>query len=151
MLVTVMRVFDIAPELNGNLNATKKHGKLEPLEIKMIRELILILEMFEEASDDFQADYETVGNVIPAYLDMSNKLSITMDRNGVDVPNPKSPLCGKINHCKAVAKGLLTSLNSRFSFVLMETTFVLGICLIVLILSPIIFRFLHRCNSRSSI
>ncbi|EFX65994.1 hypothetical protein DAPPUDRAFT_332640 [Daphnia pulex] len=32
---------------------------------------------FEEASDDFQADYETVRNLIPAYLDLVNKLSIT--------------------------------------------------------------------------
>ena len=61
--------------------------------------------MFEEASDDFQADYETVGNVIPAYLDMVNKLSITVGRNGTEVPNPKSPLTGKITNCKAVAKG----------------------------------------------
>jgi hypothetical protein len=126
MLVILLRVFDIAPELNGKLNATKKHGKLEPFEIKIIRELILILEMFEEASDDFQADYETVGNVIPAYLDMVNKLSITVERNGTEVPNPKSPLTGKITNFKAVAKGLLASLTSRFCYVLMDSSFVLG-------------------------
>ncbi len=52
----------------------QKHGKLEPIAIKIISELIIFLEMFQEISDDFQTDYETVRNVIPAYLDMVNKI-----------------------------------------------------------------------------
>ncbi len=52
----------------------QKHGKLEPIAIKIISELIIFLEMFQEASDDFQTDSETVRNVIPAYLDMVNKI-----------------------------------------------------------------------------
>jgi hypothetical protein len=52
----------------------QRHGKLEPIAIKIIRELIIFLKMFEEASDDFEADYETVGNFIPACLDMVKKI-----------------------------------------------------------------------------
>lgn len=50
-----------------NWMSLKNTEKLEPFEMKIIKELIFMLWMFEEASDDFQDDFETVGNVIPAY------------------------------------------------------------------------------------
>ena len=56
------------------MNATKTRKTGANFVIKIIRELIIFLKMFEEASDDFQADFETVGNVIPGYLDMVNKV-----------------------------------------------------------------------------
>ena len=56
------------------MNATKTRKTGANFVIKIIRELIIFLKIFEEASDDFQADFETVGNVIPGYLDMVNKV-----------------------------------------------------------------------------
>jgi hypothetical protein len=66
--VILIRVFDIAPELNGKLNVKKKHGKLDTIEIKIIKELILILERFEDASDVFQADFLNCEKFDPCLL-----------------------------------------------------------------------------------
>jgi uncharacterized protein YPO0396 len=123
----VITAFESDPTLQNKLNATKVHGKLTPLELKIIKELLLLLEPFEEATDDFQADYETLGNVIPAYIDMLTKVSLTvLDANGKEVFNLNSPLAGKIQHCKEVAKALKESLEKRLPYVLTETNFVLG-------------------------
>jgi hypothetical protein len=43
--------------------------------IAILNELIPILEPFQEAAYDLQVDYETLGSVIPAYLDLLNKVS----------------------------------------------------------------------------
>jgi hypothetical protein len=89
--------------------------------------LVLILEPFQEATDDLQADYETLGNVIPAYLDLLNKVSLTREEDeGTLINNPKSPLAGKIHHCADLAEALKKSLESRMSFVLQDTFYVLG-------------------------
>lgn len=120
MLKKLYQAFDQDNNLQNNLSATIKHGRLSALELKIIKEIITILEIFEEASDDFQADYETVGNVVPAYLDLLAKVSMTtvnMDENS---------LCGKIQYCKPVTTALRDSLISRLSYVLHDSTYVIG-------------------------
>ena len=95
--------------------------------IATLKELVLILEPFQEATDDLQADYETIGNVIPAYLDLLNKVSLTREEDdGTVINNPKSPLAGKIHHCADLAGALKISLETRMSFVLKDTFYVLG-------------------------
>ena len=87
--------------------------------IATLKELVLILEPFQEATDDLQADYETIGNVIPAYLDLLNKVSLTREEDdGTVINNPKSPLAGKIHHCADLAGALKISLETSMSFVL---------------------------------
>lgn len=124
---SVVKAFEADPQLQSKLNAVTKHGKLTPMEFKILKELMLLLEPFEEATDEFQADYETLGSVIPAYLDMLVKVTLSVkDSTGMDVPNPESPLAGKIHHCKEVANALRASLEKRMSYVLTDANFVLG-------------------------
>lgn len=89
MLSKFVEALELDPNLQLKLSAYKKHQKLGALETKMLKELILILEPFKEATDDFQADHESVGNAIPAYLDMRNKMSLNDQRN------PLSPLVSR--------------------------------------------------------
>lgn len=95
-------------------------------EIKILKELLLILHPFEEASDDYQADYESIGSVIPAFLDMLNKVTLTKESDGETIQNPLSPLAGKISSCKALADSLKESLERRMSHLLKGTYYVLG-------------------------
>ncbi|XP_045036214.1 zinc finger BED domain-containing protein 4-like isoform X2 [Daphnia magna] len=120
-------MLEIDPLIQTKLNATKdKSNRLTSRMIAILKELVLILEPFQEATDDLQADYETLGNFIPAYFDLLNKVSLTREEDdGTLINNPKSPLAGKINHCADLAEALKKSLESRMSFVLQDTFYVL--------------------------
>lgn len=125
-----LRVLEIYPLIQTKLNATKeKSSRLTNRMIGILKELVLILEPFQEATDDLQADYETLGNVIPAYLDLLNKVSLSMaseEEEGTFINNPKCPLAGKIVYCTDLADALKNSLKSRMSHVLKDTYYVLG-------------------------
>ena len=125
---SIVDALDKDPQLQSKLNATtKKHAKLSLLEIKRLKEVILILTPFKEATDDFQGDYETAGIVVPAYLDLLNKMTLEIvDSNGATILNPVCPLAGKITLCKALANDLKSSLVKRLGSVLHETVFVVG-------------------------
>ncbi|KAK4003716.1 hypothetical protein OUZ56_005471 [Daphnia magna] len=80
----------------------------------MLREIVAISKPFESASDDFQADFETIGNVISAYFGLKTALTLTAkDRNSMLIPNPASRLAPTVRHCKELCKALLTSIDSR--------------------------------------
>ncbi len=123
-----VRALDIDPTLQNRLNATtKKHRKLTSVELNILKELILLLQPFEEASDDYQADYESTGSVIPAYLDLVNKVTLTIKTaSGAVLPNPLSPFTGKVTHCKAVATALQDALQTRMAYVMNDAVYVLG-------------------------
>jgi len=52
------------------------------LGLQALQEFFYLLEPFGEALDDLQADYESIGMVVPAYLDLLNKT--TLARNQVE-------------------------------------------------------------------
>lgn len=126
MIRSVVNAFEKDPMLPNRLNATKKNPKLTAMDIKILKEILLILEPFEEVTDNFQADFETIGSVVPAYIDLLNKVTLTTESRGTVILNPLSPLAGKISHCKNLAATFKLSLEKRLSFVLHSTSFVLG-------------------------
>lgn len=103
-----LRILEIDPLIQTKLNAPKeKSNRLTNRMIWILKELVLILEPFQEATDDLQADYETLGNVIPAYLDLLNKVSLSSEEEDeIIINNPKCPLAGKIFHCADLADAL---------------------------------------------
>lgn len=131
MLATFVKAMDADPTLLNRLRAVKTHSPLTATEVIILREVVAILKPFERASDDFQADFETIGggagNVIPAYLGLLNLLTLTVkERNGVDVPNPKSSLATIVKKCTGFVSALRASLVRRFRFVLYDVNYVLG-------------------------
>ena len=106
-----------APGLQDQLNAFKKHGKVSREELRLIKELTFILEPFKEATDELQKDSETVGSLVPAIVDLKNKMTQFSDET--DKPNP-------ISACISFAKDLLDSLEKRFTFVFKDNCFLLG-------------------------
>lgn len=127
MIKKLVEAFEKAPYLQDTLNATKKLGKLSAYELSVLKELIALLKPFKQATDDFQADFESIGNVIPAFIGLKTALQLTVkDRHGVDTPNPASNLAKTIKHLKNVAAALEKSLVSRFSYVLYDSYYVLG-------------------------
>ncbi|XP_045029829.1 uncharacterized protein LOC123472425 [Daphnia magna] len=63
---------DIDTALQSKLNACKAHGSLRSLQLKCLKEFVTLLEPFKIATDIFQKDTETIGLVIPFYLDLVN-------------------------------------------------------------------------------
>lgn len=127
MLATFLKAVDKDPSLLARLNAIRKHSTLTAFELIVVREIVAILKPFENASNDFQADYETIGNVIPAYLGLMNALTLTVkDRNGIDIPNSSSFLATKVKKCKETVIALRESLKRRFAYVLHDANYVLG-------------------------
>lgn len=119
MLQKLVDALQSDPSLQSRLNAVKKLGRLSNQEVKTLNELVLILEIFEEATNEFQADYETVGTVIPAFLDLKAKTSLTtVESNGRSI---------QITSCRNVIRGLNESLVRRFSHVMYDPLYVLGI------------------------
>ncbi|KZR97840.1 Uncharacterized protein APZ42_007061 [Daphnia magna] len=123
-----LRILEIDPLIQTKLNATKeKSNRLTNKMIGILKELVLILEPFQGATDDLQADYETLGNVIPAYLDLLNKVSLSSEEeDGTIINNPNCPFASKIFHCADLVDALKKSLKSRMSYVLQDTYYVSG-------------------------
>lgn len=99
-LTSIIKAFDTDPQLQNRLNATTtKYPKLSPLEIKQLKETVMVLTPFQEATDDFQCDYEIIGTVVPAYINLLNQITLTVQSNrGSAELNPVSPFVGKINY-----------------------------------------------------
>jgi hypothetical protein len=75
-----------------------------------------------EACHDFQKESESIGNVIPAYLDMLTKVTLRIQPPcGQQASNPLCPLAD-------LAQALRTSLVRRLSHVLDDGHYVLGLC-----------------------
>lgn len=107
MIKKLVEAFEKAPSLQDTLNATKNFGKLWAYELSVLKELIALLKPFKQATDDFQADFESIGNVIPVFLGLKTALQLTVkDRYGVDSPNPASNLSKTIRHLKNIAAAL---------------------------------------------
>ena len=85
----------------------KKHGNLTAFQIVVLRELVAILKPFVTASDDFQADFETIGNVIPGFIGLRNNLTLTIkNRNGTEMLNPTSKLAPIVKKTKIFVNAL---------------------------------------------
>jgi hypothetical protein len=128
-----MKAIEKYPTFLTRLNAVKKHGPFSAYQQVLLKEIITILKPFEAASNDLQADFETVGNVIPAYLGLMNALTLTIkDRSGVQISNPynpnnpKSRLAPVVKYCKGFVAGLRESLERRFSLILRDVNYVMG-------------------------
>ena len=78
MLSKFLQAIDKDPTVCNRLNAVKKDGNLTAFKIVVLRESVVILKPFETASDDFQADAETIGNLIPAFIGLRNHLTLTI-------------------------------------------------------------------------
>lgn len=117
----------------NRLNAISKHGHLSASELVVLRELVSILNPFERASDDFQSDKETIGNVIPLYLGLLNMLTLTVRdaRTGESIPNPHSSLAPIVKKLKGFVQTLHDSLERRFAFVLFDSNYVMGKCCVL--------------------
>lgn len=127
MIAALLKAIDKDRKLQSKLNATKKWGELSHHELGVLKELTILLQPFEDATNDLQGDYETTGNVIPCYLDLLNKVSVTIkDSNGKLYSNPACPFSSQIKYCKPIASVLKESLTRRLSYVLRDTFYVLG-------------------------
>nr|CAH0106937.1 unnamed protein product [Daphnia galeata] len=116
-LENFLKAIEADPTLLTRLNAVKKHGSFSAYQQILFKEIIAILKPFEAASNDFQAYFETIGNVISAYLGLMNALSLTIkDRNGVKIANPTSRLAPVVKYCKGFVAGLRESLERRSIF-----------------------------------
>lgn len=114
MLIKLDEALKKDPQIQEKLGACKNHGSFSALEIKLLREVIKLLKPFQEATDEMQKDSETIGSVVPAYLDLRNKMQ------------DFSKAGGYITHNKEVAATLRKSLETRLSYVLEDTYYLLG-------------------------
>ncbi|KAI9560590.1 hypothetical protein GHT06_011539 [Daphnia sinensis] len=88
--------------------------------------MVAILKPFVTASNHFQADFETIGNVIPAYIGLRTNLTLTIkNRNGIEVVNPASQLASIVKKTKDFVQALRESLDRRFFPVLCDVNYVL--------------------------
>ena len=126
MLSRYLEMLEKDPNIPDSLNCTKKLGKLAAFELNALKEIVATLKPFEQASDDFQGVFETVGNVIPAYMGLTNLLSLSVvDRHGARVPNMTSTLSA-VRYCKDFVESLKKSLTRRFHFCVFEACYVIG-------------------------
>ena len=107
------------PNLQSKLNSCSTHGSLSAIQLKCLRELVILLGPFKNATDAFQKDSETVGLVIQFYLDLLNQCNMDPKVN-LDARN--------ISSCKSVAEALRASLQKRLNFVLKDSLYVIGMC-----------------------
>jgi len=119
MISKLVEAFEKDPELQNKLRSVKKYGKFSAIELKILKELVFLLQPFDLATKELQGNFETVGGVIPAYLDIKNKLtkSVGISRNSSS---------SQMLYCKKIAEALLSSLVTRLSYVLNDTYFILG-------------------------
>jgi len=115
MIIDFLKALEKDPNLPEHLSAFKTHGTFTFHELKILRELVMILQPFQEATDEWQRDFQSVGTVIPAYLHMRNTLASFCRPGSV------------VAHCKPFAKDLMDSLDRRFEYVLSDTYYLLGI------------------------
>ena len=116
MLSKFLQMIDKDSTLCSRLNAVKKHGNLTAFQIVVLKELVAILKPFVTASDDFQVNFETIGNVITAYIGLRNNLTLTIkNRNGTEMLNPTSKLAPIVKKTKGFVNALRESLERRFS------------------------------------
>lgn len=114
-----MEAMERDPNSQSKLYSCTTHGSLSAIQLKCLRELVVLLGPFKNATDAFQEDSETVGLVIPFFLDLLNQCSL----------DPKvNPDARLISSCKSVAEALRTSLQKRFTFVLKDSLYVIGKC-----------------------
>ena len=127
MLSKFLQMIDKDSTLCSRLNAVKKHGNLTAFQIVVLKELVAILKPFVTASDDFQVNFETIGNVITAYIGLRNNLTLTIkNRNGTEMLNPTSKLAPIVKKTKSFVNALRESLERRFSPMLCDVNYVLG-------------------------
>lgn len=95
----LLKAIEADRTLQSKLQATKKLGNICPHELAILRELTILLQ-----TDDLQGDFETCGNVISCYLDLLNKVIVTVkDVNRKLYSNPACPFAAGIKNCKDIA------------------------------------------------
>ena len=88
-----------------------------------MKELLILLAPFKMATDVFQLEYETIGFVIPAYVDMINRCTVDRSINTAAT---------SIVSCTKVASALRDSTITRLGYVLNDKFYMLGNMLIIL-------------------
>lgn len=100
------------PELQDKLNAFKTHGHITAMELKLLKEFCQVMTPLKTMTDVFQKDHETVGLVIPLYLDVKNVCALNRNSRG--------------NSCKEMATAMGHSLEKRMKHVLNDALYQLG-------------------------
>lgn len=117
MIKKFLEAIERDSHLQNKLNACKAHGFLSAIQLKSLKEFTVLLGPFKMATDAFQKDHETVGLAIPIYLDMLNKCTL----------DPKvNPDAALFSSCSSVAKSLRESLETRMSYLLKDSIYILG-------------------------
>ncbi|KZS07307.1 Uncharacterized protein APZ42_028993 [Daphnia magna] len=117
MIKGTLEAIEKDPSIQSKLNSCTVHGSLTAIQIKCLRELIILLGPFKLATDAFQKEHETIGLVTPFYLDLVNKCSLDSEVN----PDARS-----IISCKTVVEALQNSLKARLSYVLNDSLYLIG-------------------------
>ncbi|KZS04650.1 Uncharacterized protein APZ42_032361 [Daphnia magna] len=117
MIKGSLEAMDKDPNIQSKLNSCAVHGSLTAIQIKSLRELVILLGPFKIATDAFQKEHETIGLVIPFYLDLVNKCSLDPQVN---------PEARSINSCKTVAEALQKSLKTRLNYFLNDSLYLIG-------------------------
>lgn len=102
------------PTLQDKLSCFRKHGKITAREQKILKEIEIILSPFKEATDSYQKEHESIGEVIPGYQHMLNSMA--------DFLKPGS----KVIYCKDLVKTLRESLKNRLGYLIKDATYILG-------------------------
>ena len=75
LLQKLIEALDTDPCLQQKLKACSVHSSLKPSQIKMLKELVLLLEPFKVTTELFKKSAETVGLVIPCIMEMRKRSS----------------------------------------------------------------------------
>ena len=119
LLQKLVEALDTDSYLQQKLKACSVHSSLKPSQIKMLKELVLLLEPFKVTTELFQKSAETVGLVIPCIMEMRKRSSC-------------DPILNKQAHlittkeCKVIAATLHSSLVKRMAGYLSENFHILG-------------------------
>lgn len=138
MVDTLLTAIDLDPNLQLKLNAFEKHGQLSNYDLKHLRKFVDCLQPLKTATDVFQKDAETVGLVIPFYLQTLR-----------DAKENQS----KGFYCTELSRKLAENWETRLKDVLTDNMFLLGNSLnlsllfvnsFTIVFIPLIFSSLQR-------
>lgn len=100
--------------VQDKISCFRKHGKITTREQKILKEIELILSPFKDATDSYQKEHESIGEVIPGYHHMLNTMA--------DFLKP----AGKVIYCKDFVKTIQQSLKKRLGYGTKDATYILG-------------------------
>lgn len=123
MLSKFLEALQKDPNLQTKLKAFKELGRLTAHEIKMLKEVVFVLEPFREGTDVLQRDFDTVSWAVPIFLDLMNKCSMDARKN---------KQAEQIFYCRTFCETLADSLQTRLRWILNDSCYILGNQLILI-------------------